>query len=186
MGSEFPEQPDTANLQNLQLDKDLYRKITRISYAEHISIPKIINDMLKEHINVYLLWRKVGYILVSKEVVRKALSYMADEEIVATAENIADRIREAAIILYGKPNLDAYVSLMKSFAAVNGFDIEKGKGANGTTEILIVQFRMNEKYSKFLGNAFKLLIGEFADLVNFYTTDNLSFIEYAARVRRDG
>jgi hypothetical protein len=40
---------------------------------------------------------------------------------------------------------------------------------------------MNEKYSKFLGNAFKLLIEEFADIVNFYTTENLSLIEYSSR-----
>jgi hypothetical protein len=181
MGTEFPEQPGTTNLQNLPLDKDVYRNITKISYAEHIPIPKIINDMLKEHINVYLLWRKVGYILVAKEVVTKALNHMPDEEIVATAENIANRIREAAMILHSKPNLDVYISLIRSFAAVNGFDIEKSKGANGTTKVLIVQFRMNEKYSKFLGNVFKLLIEEFADIVNFYTTDNLSLIEYRSR-----
>ena len=184
--SESPTKTTINNLQNIPLDSDIYRKLTKISYAEHIPMPKIINNMLREYIDVYLLWRKVGYILISRDATRKALSYVPDEELGSTAQSIANRIKEAAVILYGsKPGLDAYISLMKSFAAVNGFDIERSKGPGGNTEVLIIQFRMNKNYSKFLGNAYRLLVEEFADVINFDTTENLAFIEYKLRVIKE-
>ena len=176
------------NLQNLPLDTDIYRKITKISYAEHMPIARIINNILREYIDVYLLWRKVGYILISKEATKKAMSHMPDEELLATAESIATRIREAATILHGnnKASLDIYLELIKSFASVNGFDVERSKDVNGKgIEVLIIQFRLNQNYSKFLGNAFRLLIEEFADITNFDTTNNLAFIEYKKRIEKE-
>lgn len=144
--------------------------------------------MLREYIDVYLLWRKVGYILISKEATKKAMSYMSDEEILATAESIATRIREAATILHcnNKASLDVYLELIKSFASVNGFNVERSKDVNGKgIEVLIIQFRLNQHYSKFLGNAFRLLIEEFADITNFETTNTLAFIEYKKRIEKE-
>jgi hypothetical protein len=37
--------------------------------------------MLREHIDVYLLWRKIGYVLVSKEVLKSSLMRSPDEEL---------------------------------------------------------------------------------------------------------
>jgi hypothetical protein len=43
------------------LDEELYKKITRMSYPEHVPLEKLINDMLKEYLNVYALSEKIGY-----------------------------------------------------------------------------------------------------------------------------
>jgi hypothetical protein len=34
-------------VEHLPLDEDLYRKITQMSYSEHVPLQKLINDMLK-------------------------------------------------------------------------------------------------------------------------------------------
>ena len=43
---------------------------------------------------------------------------------------------------------------------------------------MIVQFNIPEKYSKFIGSAYKVLIEEFAMIEQFEITDNLAFFEY--------
>jgi hypothetical protein len=52
---------------------------------------------------------------------------------------------------------------------------------NGENNVLIVQFNINEKYSLFVGNAYKILLEEFADIKRFEITDNLAFFEYRKR-----
>lgn len=167
------------NLENLPLDHDIYRQLTKISYMEHVPVSKLINDMLREYLDVYLLWRKIGYVLVSKEVLKSSLLRSPDEELLEYAEKIAARHREAAILIHGKPSLEAYIDLIKAFVMVNGYSVEKSK--NDKNDVLIVQFNINEKYSRFLGNAYKILIEEFAEIEQFEITDNLAFFEYRKR-----
>jgi hypothetical protein len=164
------------NLENLPLDHDLYAKITKISYSEHIPVPKLINDMLREHLNVYLLWRKVGYTLVSKDVLKSTLAHVPDDELIESAEKVANRYKEAAIMLQGRPTLDAYLALIRSFVSVNGYSVEKSK--NGENDVLIIQFNMNEKYSRFLGNAYRIMLEQVAKVHKFEITKNLVFVEY--------
>src|SRR5574342_993520 len=100
------------NLENLSLDHDVYSKITKIAYTEHMPVSKVINDMLKEHMDVYLLWRKIGYVLVSKEVLQSSLLRSPDEELLEYSEKIASRYRDAAVLMYGRVGLDAYINLI--------------------------------------------------------------------------
>lgn len=166
------------SLEKLPIDHDIYA-MTKISWTEHIPLSKLINDMLREHLNVYLLWRNIGYVLISKDVLKSALMRSPDEEVPELAKKIASRYREAAILLHGSPSLDAYINLIKAFVTVNGCSVEKSK--NGQKDILIVQFNVNAKYSLFLGSAYKILIEEFAKIERFEITDNLAFFEYSKR-----
>lgn len=170
----------STNLENLPLDQDLYRELTKISYTEHIPVSKLVNDMLKEHMNVYLLWRQIGYVLVSKDVLKSSLMRSSDEELLEYARKIASRYREAAILMHGKPSLEAYIDLIRAFVTANSYSVEKSK--NGENDVLIVQFNINEKYSLFVGNAYKILLEEFAKIERFEITNNLAFFEYRKRV----
>lgn len=167
-------------IEKLPLDSDLYRAITKISYAEHISVPTIINDMLREHINVYLLWRKVGYVLLAKDILTKSISNASDEELQKAAQDVANRHREACILLYGSsPSMESYLRLIKSFCAVNNFQIEQGK--KDENDVLIVQFNMNEKYSRYLGGVYRHLLEDFCTVHKFEITENLAFFEYSKK-----
>jgi hypothetical protein len=98
--------------------------------------------MLKEHMNVYLLCRQIGYVLVSKDVLKSSLNLLPDEELLEYAGKIASRYREAAILIAGRPRMEAYLNLIKSFVRVNGYSVETGK--KGENDLLIMQFNVNE------------------------------------------
>lgn len=167
-------------IDKLPLDSDLYRTITKISYTDNIPISDIINRMLREHLNVYLLWRKVGYVLLAKDILTTSIANTPDEELVKAAHEVANRHREACILLYGtSPNLDSYIRLIKSFTAVNNFEVDLSK--SGENDVMIVQFRMNKKYSLYLGNVYKILLEDFCTVHRFETTDNLAFFEYSRK-----
>jgi hypothetical protein len=167
-------------IEKLPLDSDLYKTITKISYAEHIPVPEIINDMLREYIDVYLLWRKVGYVLLARDILTKSIANASEEDIKKASQEVANRHREACILLYGSsPSIESYLRLIKSFCAVNNFQMEQGK--KDENDVLIVQFNMNEKYSQYLGGVYRHLIEDFCTVHRFEVTDNLAFFEYSKK-----
>jgi hypothetical protein len=89
-------------VEHLPLDEDLYRKITQMSYSEHKPLQKLINDMLKEYLHVYALSKKIGYALISKEVLKTTFENTPEDQIMELSRKIATRYREAAILLHGK------------------------------------------------------------------------------------
>jgi hypothetical protein len=183
---------DFIEFEHLPINKELYRKITKISYSQNIPIHKLVNDMLQEYLNVYLLSKQIDYVIVSKKVLQKTFSYTPDDEIIPISEEIAVRYREAAILLHGKPSLEVYLDLIKSFVLANRYLIEFGKSQqkaesnsndsdSNDKQILIIQFKMGYKFSKFLGNAYRILLQEFCDVDRFEITDTLAFYEYRPR-----
>lgn len=168
-------------IDKLPLDSDLYRAITKISYTDNIPVSDIINRMLREHLNVYLLWRKVGYVLLARDILTTSIANTPDEDLIKAAHEVANRHREACILLYGgNPGLDSYIRLIKSFTAVNNFEVEQSK--NGDNDVLIVQFRMNTKYSLYLGNVYRMLLEDFCTVHRFEITENLAFFEYSKKI----
>jgi hypothetical protein len=114
-------------IEHLPLDEETYRKITKISYLEHIPLEKLINDMLREYLNVYFLSKKIGYALISKDVLKITFENTPEAQVLNLSRNIANRYKEAAILLYGKPSLEVYISLIRSFVKANGYYIEFSK-----------------------------------------------------------
>jgi hypothetical protein len=73
-----------------------------MSYSEHKPLQKLINDMLKEYLHVYALSKKIGYALISKEVLKTTFENTPEDQIMELSRKIATRYREAAILLHGK------------------------------------------------------------------------------------
>jgi hypothetical protein len=117
------------------------------------------------------------------------------------------------MLLHGKPTLEAYLSLIKSFVTANGYYIEfsnssiiseQAKGGEGEeqdrqqqytqdsqlkqrqeynnnkdpSEVMIIRFNISYKFSQFLGNVYRILLGEFCTIVQFELTETLVFYEY--------
>ena len=75
-------------VERLPLDEDLYRKITQMSYSEHVPLQKLINDMLKEYLNVYALSKKIGYALISKEVLKTTFDNIPEDQVIELSRKI--------------------------------------------------------------------------------------------------
>lgn len=188
-------------IEHLPLDEDLYRKITAMSYSEHIPIQKLINDMLKEYLNVYVLAKKIGYALISKDVLKTTFDNTPEDKVMELSRKIATRYREAAILLHGKPSLEGYICLIKSFVTANGYYIEFSKHAmteqsqedtqsnqalqqqkleksSNLYDVMIIRFNISYKFSQFLGNVYRILLEEFCTVKQFELTETLAFYKY--------
>ncbi|MEW5839735.1 MAG: hypothetical protein AB1753_01915 [Thermoproteota archaeon] len=162
----------------MQIDRDLYRTLTKMSYAGETSLSALVNDMLKEYLHTYVLSKRMGHMLMAKEIVKIAVNEMSDEEIKQASAANAIRYREGALIDYGRPSLAVYLDLIRSFVKANGFDMEVSKNAETGNHVLIVMFRMGPKFSQFLGNTYRILLEEFADIGKIEMTDTSAYFEY--------
>lgn len=143
--------------------------------------------MLNEYLNVYLLSKRIGYAIVSNKVLETTFTHTPQEEIIQGSEEIVIRYKEAAILQHGKPTLEAYLDLIKSFTTANRYFIEFSNSHQGTgdnddnnkndKQILIIQFKMGYKFSQFLGNVYRILLQESCDVQGFEITDT-AFYEY--------
>jgi hypothetical protein len=156
--------------------------------------------MLKEYLNVYALSKKIGYALISKEVLKTTFDNTSEHQVNELSKKIATRYREAAILLHGRPSLEAYICLIKSFVNANGYYIEFSKNPISTgqqesqrqerqesnsnkdpSEVMIIQFNISYRFSQFLGNVYRILLEEFCIINRFELTERLAFYEFARK-----
>jgi hypothetical protein len=163
------------------MEKELYRALTQLKYrdgSDETSISSLINDMLKEYLHTYILFKTMGHMLMSKDTVRIAVDAMTDEQIKEASAANAERYKEGAIIEHGRPSLAAYLKLIKAFAKANRFDMEISKNPDNENQVLIISFHMGDKFSQFLGNTYRTLLQEFADIERTEITLTTAYFEF--------
>lgn len=169
-----------VSVKELFIEKNIYNTLTRMLYSnnEQITLSNIINNMLREYLHTYVLSKKMGHMLLSKDILRAAINQMSDDEIKEASITNAMRYREGAILEHGKPSLASYLDLIKAFAKANRFEIEIGKNPDTDNMVLIINFKMGPKFAQFKGNTYRLLLEEFAIVNRMEVTDTSIYIEY--------
>jgi hypothetical protein len=163
------------------MEKDLYRALTQLKYrdgSDETSISSMVNDMLKEYLHTYVLSKTMGHMLMSKDTVRIAVDALTDEQIREASAANAERYKEGAIIEHGRPSLAAYLKLIRAFAKANNFDMEISKNPDNENQVLIISFHMGDKFSQFLGNTYRMLMQEFADVERMEITPTTAYFEF--------
>lgn len=171
-------------VKDIMIEKSLYRTLTKLKYSmggadeEETSISSIINDMLKEYLHTYVLSKKMGHMLLSKDIVRVAINDMTEEQITEASIANAIRYKEGAILEYGRPSLSAYLELIRAFAKANKFEMEISKNPENDSQVLIISFRLGDRFTRFKADTYKILIEEFAEINKLETTNTSIYIEY--------
>jgi hypothetical protein len=169
--------PERENipLEHLMLDKNLYRKITKIAYSENIPVEKVVNDMLREYIDVFFPLRKIGFVHVTTDTVKMIFQDISDELILEHAKTLSKRFMEVITMLNKNRTLDEYLNFLKLYANARGYQVEASANQSGGTRIM--RFNLGRKYSLYLGESFKRLLGEVSTVDNYDFTDSLVFLE---------
>lgn len=170
-------------IKDLMIERSIYAALTKMSYSsgEQIPLSNIINDILKEYLHTYVLSKRMGHMLLSKDIIGIAINNMTDEQLKEASVSNAVRYKEGAILEHGKPSLKAYLELIKAFAKANKFDVEVSKNPETNNQLLIMSFRMGPKFAQFKGNTYKMLLQEFADIDKMEITDTSIYIEYSPK-----
>lgn len=143
-----------------------------------ISVSELMNDILRDHFHTYSLSRSIGRILISKHVVQKAIDNLSDEQLDELAAQDAEKFKEAAIIENGRPSLDGYLKIIKTFAKANRFYVEISKNPDNGDQVLVINFHMGEKFSRFRGSTYKILLEEFAEIDRIEIVGSVIYFEF--------
>lgn len=172
---------DYIPIKDMRIERDLYRTLTQLKYRsgdDELSVSSLINDMLKEYLHTYILSKTMGHMLMSKNIVKMAVDSMTDDQIKEASATNAMRYKEGAIIEYGRPSLVSYLKLIKAFAKANKFDLELSKNPDNDNQVLIMSFRMGEKFSQLKGYTYTRLLEEFADIDRIEITGSTLYLEF--------
>jgi hypothetical protein len=158
------------------LDKNLYRKITKIAYSENKPVERVVNDMLREYIDVFFPLRKIDFVHVTTDTVKMIFQDISDELIIEHAKSLSKRYIEVISMLNKNRTLNEYLNFLKLYANASGYQVEASANQSGGTRI-IMRFNLGRKYSLYLGECFKRLLGEVSTVDNYDFTDSLVFFE---------
>lgn len=168
-----------VSVSDIKMEKDLYRALTQLKYRNgEASISSIFNDMLKEYLHTYLLSKSIGHILIPRDIIKVAVNAMNDEEIKQASIDNVVRYRDGALLEHGRASLAAYLDLIRAHAKANKFDMKISKNPDNGNQVLIVSFQMGGKFTQFLGNTYRMLLEEFADIERIEMTATTSYFEY--------
>jgi len=168
-------------LNSVMLEKSVYREIVKLSYSNGTSVSAIINDILKEYLHTYILSKKMGHMLVSRDIIKPAIDQMTQDQITTAAKMNANRYKEGVILENGKPSLAAYLRLMRSFSKANKFDFELTVNPENDSQVLLSQFKMGRNFSKYKSETYRLLLQDFVDVTNTELTDSMVFMEFRSK-----
>jgi hypothetical protein len=90
--------------------------IAKIAYSENRSVERIINDMLREYIDVFHPLRKIGLVHVIKDTVKMIFHDISDELIIEHAKRFSKRYIEVITLLNKNRNLEDYLDFLKVYA----------------------------------------------------------------------
>lgn len=161
------------------MEKDLYRTLTKLKYQDQeSSLSNLINGMLKEYMHTYILSKRMGHMLVTRDLVKTSVSQLSEEQLKEAAAENATRYKEAAIIDHGRPSLQAYLDLIRAFAKANRFELEYSRNPDNETQVMIIQFKMGAMFTKYKAETYRILLQQFANIERMETTDTSIYIEY--------
>lgn len=165
----------------MSIEKSLYQTLTQMKYRDgngETSISSLINGMLKEYLHTYVVSKSMGHMLMSKDLVKIAFERLTDEQIKQASDANAMRYKEGAILEHNRPSLGAYLELIRAFAKANEFDIEISKNPENENHVLIITFRMGDKFTQYLGNTYRILLQEFSEINKMEITATSAYFEY--------
>lgn len=182
------EEKEFIPVKDIMIEKNLYRVLTKLKYSSASSDSSIsdhINNMLTEYLHTYVLSKRMGHMLVSRDIIRIAFSNLTEDQIKEASASNAIRYKDGALLEYGKPTLDAYLGLIASFAKANKFEFEVGKEPENENQVLIMSFgSCGAKFTEFKAQTYRLLLGEFADVVGLEATNTALCIKFRPKKER--
>jgi hypothetical protein len=167
-------QGQNVPVNNLLLDRDVYRKITMLAYRQNTNINSVINSMLKEYIDLERFLR-TGYVMINKKTLRTAFGRLAESDILDAAGQISDIVKEMLILMGKKPSFESYIELVRLFTKTNGYELEIG--SKDSTYSIVMGHNMGRGYSLYISECLKSLFGPISSINNVELSDSVIYFE---------
>lgn len=169
-------------LQNLPLDKDLYRAITQSAYKTGEKVESIVNGMLREHLYIFSQFRRMGCVVIADETVKMTFAELSEETIARIGRKMSNKAKEVLLMMNQKPaTLDGCVHLLKALSTANAYDLDVQKKDDAASATIIVKHDLGAKYSYYLEELIRATLEDVATINRFETTDSLVFIDCSVK-----
>jgi hypothetical protein len=159
------------------LDKNLYRKITKVAYSENRPVERVVSDMLRKYIDVFCPLRKIGLVHVTKDTVKMIFQHISDELIIEHAKSLSKRYMEVITLLNKNRTLEEYLDFFKLYASASGYQVEVMNANQSGSMKIIIKLNLGRKYSLYLGECFRILLSQVSRVDNSEFTDSVVFFE---------
>jgi hypothetical protein len=147
------------------------------SEEEGISLNNLVTKVLDSYLEWECVAPKVGFIPMQKFVLRKLFDSLSEESIKDIAIAAADIFKDEVLMMRGKVDLDAILSLTKGRVKRSGFGLSIFDDTLAHSKKIIIQHEMGHNWSIFATAYHQRLINNIGYSVKTEGTDNSITIE---------
>jgi hypothetical protein len=161
-----------------RIDDSDVESLRKLASEEGISLNTLVNQILTSYLEWEFIASKAGFAPMQKSVLKDLFDRLSEEELKDIATRAADSLEDLLLLMCGKVDLDAVLSLTKnrikkSGFALREFDNEKGKGGKK----LVMQHDVGHNWSVFSKTYIERLINNVGYATKIESTDNSLIIE---------
>ena len=147
------------------------------SEEEGVSLNNLVNKVLDSYLEWECFAPKVGFVSIQKSVLRELFDSLSEEWIKKIAISAADSFEDELLVMRGKVDLDAVLSLTKGRVKQSGCALSVFDDRVGHSKKLIIQHEMGHGWSIFAKTYNQRLINNIGYTVRTERTDNSVTIE---------
>jgi hypothetical protein len=161
-----------------RVDDDNINKLRKLADDEGMSLNTLVNRILDSYLEWEFIAPKVGFAPMQKSVLKDLFDYVPEERLKEIAIKAADSFEDELLIMCGKVDLDAVLSITKNRVKRSGFVLrEFSKNTDNGGIKLILQHDVGQHWGTFSKTYIERLINNVGYPVKIESTDNSLSIE---------
>lgn len=161
-----------------RIDDNNVESLRKLANEEGISLNTLVNQILTSYLEWEFIAAKAGFAPMQKSVLKDLFDKLSEEDLKAIATRAADNLEDLLLMMCGKVDLDAVLSLTKNRVKRSGFtlrEFDNEQGASGKK--LVMQHDVGHNWSVFSKTYIERLINNVGYPTKIESTDNSLIIE---------
>lgn len=165
-----------------RIEDDQIERLRKLADEERVSLNTLVARVLGSFLEFEFIAPKVGFAPMQKTVLKDLFEAVPEERIKEIAIKAADDLEDSLLMIYGKVDLDAVLSLIASRVRRSGFTLrafESGGEQKTTSGIkkLVMQHDVGYHWSVFSKTHIERLINNVGYATKIEMTDNSLIID---------
>lgn len=161
-----------------RIDDGNVESLRKLAEDERITLNTLVNQILTSYLEWEFIAAKAGFAPMQKSVLKDLFDKLSDEDLKEIAIRAADSLKDTLLVMCGKVDLDAVISLTKNRIKRSGFVLREFDGEESPrNRKLVMQHDVGHNWSVFSRTYIERLINNVGYPTKIESTDNSLTIE---------
>jgi hypothetical protein len=156
---------------SFRLGKELLEELRHEADVRQVSLNTLANQIFRQYIDWHTSAAKAGWIPMQKEMIRKVIEKINDDEVKELADHISkNQMQDVILLLRRQYDFASFLDVMEAWLKVS--QMPYNHKSEEDKHIFVIQHDMGRKWSLYMTQLFRNACEELASRPEITATDN--------------